>query len=150
MSPIEFAANFDMNNIGIYFGAKAFLGPLTAGLSFSGRFQPSTSAVAGVSIAFDGGFFGAGVKAKFTLPSPVAITISPNFWINAIPSHPWFGVDASFTFSSGSVGWEMSPKVAWNFLGTGATDGPDTGMIIKYFVNSASVNEATIAFKWSI
>ena len=90
--------------------------------------------------------------------------INPTFWINAIPNHLYFEIGAGFIFDKNKkgkdgelfIGWNITPLLAWNFLASGATDDPSTGMIIKYemgkkpFDTKLNKSQLTATFKWSI
>jgi hypothetical protein len=152
MSPVEFAAQFKMRDYGIYFGGKAFVGPLTVGASFSGILNPEKDADGnyvgnfvdkfikiGGDLNFNGGVFDAGVAASYERVTDAEdsgiyyslIRIQPRFSYNVIPSHLCFALDAGFYFANDINGdvtlkdtvWAIQPQLFWTFLGTGARNG---------------------------
>jgi hypothetical protein len=152
MQPVEVAAQFQMGNYGVYFGGKWFIGPVTAGLSFSGILDPDAPSKVmrfGGGVEYNPGVFGAWIKAFYgteRLSSGdrgTQIGIEPGFFYNVIPSHLQFKTSVGFYFTGGKaggvkqdleVGWAVQPELFWNFLGTGAGTywGYGTGMIVRY------------------
>jgi hypothetical protein len=175
MSPIEVAAQFKMEHAGVYFGGRFFAGPITAGFSFNGLFQGSELADGsyandkrikfGADVGFNGGLFGAGVKAYYDRRNDAAVIgdysttigVLPRFSYSAIPSHLGFNVNTGFYFFSNMVGgaqdssefiWAVQPELFWNFRGTGAEDWRYWGtscIMIRYRMVSAF--EPAIALK---
>jgi len=149
MSPLEVAAQFRLKQAGVYFGGKFFAGPLTVGISFNGLFQGSELPDGtydndkrmkfGGDVGFNGGLFGAGVKAYYDRRNDAAVVgdysttigVLPRFTYQAIPSHLRFDVNTGFYFINNLVGgveessdfiWAVQPELFWNFRGTGAED----------------------------
>jgi len=160
MWPVEFATQFNLDNYGAYLGARWFFGPVTAGLSFVGIFDEGdggeTDAGFGVGLDWDGGAFGAGIKAGYRYFSTDVVNVigvAPNFWFNVIPDHMRFELDANFMFSEDGFGWDFEPAILWNFKGTGAGNW-DTGIGIFYKVakdmEDEATNRANITFRWSM
>ena len=138
-SPFEFAAQFQLETYGIYFGGKFFAGPITVGLSFIGVLDgdgqkresapndadPQTLSIGGrVDYAGDG--FGAGLKAfygkdeypyKSVTPGSnfylTTIGIEPFFFYNAIPSHLQFRLDAGMYFFNETDGNASEKGTVW-------------------------------------
>jgi len=121
MAPLEFAAQFKLEQYGVYFGGKFITGPVTAGLSFMGLLgdenaagqKTATQMQFGGSIDYNAGAFGGGVGAYYKRDQATATTgdklpiagkhssliaVHPNFFINAIPSHLRFYVETGFYF----------------------------------------------------
>jgi hypothetical protein len=151
MQPVEVAAQFQMGSYGVYFGGKWFIGPVTAGLSFSGILDPDDPNKRmrfGGGVEFNPGSFGAWVKGFYGLGGTTStrttqIGIEPGFFYNVIPSHLQFRTNVGFYFTGGKasgekkdleVGWAVQPELFWNFLGTGAGTywSYGTGMIVRY------------------
>jgi hypothetical protein len=151
MQPIEVAAQFQFGSYGVYFGGKWFIGPVTAGLSFSGILNPDDPDKKmrfGGGIEYNPGVFGAWVTGFYALDGSTTsrntqIGIEPGFFYNVIPSHLQFRTNVGFYFSGGKaggdkkdleVGWGVQPELFWNFLGTGAGSywAYGTGMIVRY------------------
>ena len=170
MAPIEFAAQFLMHDYGIYFGGKFYAGPIIAGLSFMGILgnPDDVNMAVGASINFDGGSFGAGLKGrlenwkdKTSDDGGTIVAVVPSFYINAIPSHLRFALDAGFYFETPviagekdpmEVTWAVGPQLFWNFLGTGAPGGYTWGgteMIARYRVVSDAANFFDLIFKFA-
>jgi hypothetical protein len=175
MEPIEFAAQFLMQNYQIYLGTRYKAGPATIGLSFMGELgnDDYRKMKAGLSANYDGGgLFGAGVRGKLLNDSKIGsseatsiISIEPNFFYNAIPTHLCFNLKAGFYFHTETADdatkdmntyWGVQPEIFWNFLGTGA--GNDfywplsTGMIIRYRMYSGNIvnNSLDLTFKFTL
>jgi len=151
MQPVEVAAQFQMGSYGVYFGGKWFIGPVTAGLSFSGILDPDDPFKRmrfGGGVEFNPGSFGAWIKGFYGLAGTrddrvTQVGIEPGFFYNVIPSHLQFRTNVGFYFSGGKdasgklpleVGWAVQPELFWNFLGTGAGTywSYGTGMIVRY------------------
>jgi hypothetical protein len=161
----EFAAQFLLKDYGVYFGGKVNLGPVNAGLSFSGVLGEKNAndenvglkMKVGGSVNYSADAFGVGAKAwlgqekdSATNQSYSQIGIEPNFFYKVIPTHLRFVTDVGFYFNShtadgekdteykGSVIWAVRPQLFWNFLGTDAGDfgGNNTGVSIRYTVIS--------------
>ena len=173
-SPLEFAAQFMLENYGVYFGGKFFSGPVTIGLSFMGLLEGDGSLRDDDTYAdprqigfggdadYSGDGFGGGVTAYYDIVSSSrldtkasVIGIEPRFFYNAIPSHLQFALNAGFYFAnaeSGSnkesaTGWAVEPQLYWNFLGTGAGSywSVGTGVCIRYRVGSADFRDLGLA-----
>ena len=151
-SPFEFAAQFALAKLGVYFGGKYFAGPITVGLSFMGELDGDSYKTPeapndadyqhikfGGSVGYNGGDFGGGVLAFYEKKDEEArasdwyytvIAIEPDFFYNAIPSHLQFKLNVGFYFFNATNGtvsekatvWSLKPQIFWNFLGTGAGD----------------------------
>jgi len=152
MQPVEVAAQFQFGTYGVYFGGKWFIGPVTAGLSFSGILKPDDPIKKirfGGGIEYNPGVFGAWINGFYALDGSTndrntQIGIEPGFFYNVIPSHLQFRTNVGFYFSGGKVnadtkkdlevGWAVQPELFWNFLGTGAGSywAYGTGMIVRY------------------
>jgi len=169
MSFFEVAAQLTMQNYGVYFGGQFEQGPVTAGLSFMGEMDNPTDQKlkGGASGVYNAGSFGVGLKAKLenwkdktgSQNAWTLISVEPDFFINAIPSHLQFRLNTGFYFQTPTVNgtkqsmdtyWGVQPALYWNFLGTGATDDPTTGIIAKYKMFSGCTNALDLIFKWSI
>jgi len=215
--PVEVAAQLKFADFGIYFGAKFFAGPVTAGLSFMGimakvplggvtgnggpqfnaadegqvaygAVYDATVTKIGGRVDYNGGSFGAGLKGFYGMQggkdgtknadgevitgdqlerSFKVIGIEPTFFINAIPSHLRFMLDAGFYFETytapaligGAISdvkktfWALQPAISWNFRGTGAVGGyhsMNTGMFFRYRIVSNAVNALDIAFLFGL
>jgi hypothetical protein len=127
MAPVEFAAQFKVQDAGAYIGAKFFTGPVTVGASFSGIFNPGKwpdgtthddyGDISGTYMAakffkvggdvnFNGGVFQAGLAGSYeriSAPDDSSqygslIRVQPRFSYNVIPSHLCFALDAGFYF----------------------------------------------------
>jgi hypothetical protein len=174
MQPIEVAAQFQMGNYGVYFGGKWFIGPVTAGLSFTGILDPDDPFKKmrfGGGVEYNPGVFGATIKAFYGLAGTrsnrtTQVGIEPGFFYNVIPSHLQFRTDVGFYFSGGrvsdakqdlEVGWAVQPQLFWNFLGTGAGTywSYGTGLIVRYRLVAdeqgamGKVNAFDVNFKFS-
>ena len=174
MQPVEVAAQFQMGTYGVYFGGKWFIGPVTAGLSFTGILDPDNPNKRmkfGGGIEYNPGVFGAQIKAFYGLAGEknnriTQIGIEPGFFYNVIPSHLQFRTDIGFYFTGGrtggekdalEVGWAVQPQLFWNFLGTGAGSywSYGTGMIVRYRLvadeqgSMGKVNAFDVNFKFS-
>jgi hypothetical protein len=215
--PVEVAAQLKFQDFGVYFGAKFFAGPVTAGLSFMGIMSKiplsgvtgnggpqfveadegqvpygavydATVTKIGGRVDYNGGSFGAGIKGFYGMQggkdgvkdadgvvtsgdglerSFKVIGIEPTFFINAIPSHLRFTLDAGFYFETytapaligGAISdvkktfWALQPAISWNFRGTGAVGGyhsMNTGMFFRYRIVSNAVNALDIAFLFGL
>jgi hypothetical protein len=146
MQPIQVAAQFRMDDFGLYFGGRWFIGSVTAGLSFTGLLgadNPKEMKFGG-GVSYNPGAFGASINAYYALvkdqPSSAGdpagstqIGIVPSFFYNVIPTHLRFQTDFGFYLNGGKntdnskkateVAWAVQPMLMWNFLGTGADDG---------------------------
>ncbi|MCL2722626.1 MAG: hypothetical protein FWD47_14950 [Treponema sp.] len=157
MHPIEFAAQFSMENYGAYLGAKWFAGPLTFGLNFQGEFDAVTVAAIGASVAYDAGQFGAKIGAGYWFEDNAAVDnvigVMPSFYYNVLPDNMCVSLDALFLFGGDDFYWEFTPQIWWNFKGTGAGNNyywpMDTGMIIRYYVAKETFNAVDVTFRWS-
>jgi hypothetical protein len=144
---IEVAAQFYMKDYGVYFGGKANLGQVAAGLSFMGILGEKTidtDEPVGVRMKFGGKVefntdaFGAFISAYYALQNDrlaklaaTVIGVEPGFSYNVIPTHLVFRTDVGFYFNGlkedgtkvdlgdNSVYWGLRPQLFWNFLGTG-------------------------------
>jgi len=162
---------------------------------------------AGLDLDYNGGSFGAGIRGWFNnfndiRPTTVTINssfgldveeadalsdtsftfigVEPRFWINPIPSHMRFQLDAGFYFASGTangdkqemqVSWAVSPQILWNFKGNGAPDGyffwaeghdgwyHFTGIMVRYTMASdfgywadekATQSTLDFVFRWGL
>jgi hypothetical protein len=157
MQPVEVAAQFRLDNYGVYFGGKFNAGPITAGLSFAGVLgtnNPTKDMRFGGQVEFNPGAFSAWVSAFYGMSMSNTVTgakvtqigIEPGFFYNVIPTHFQFRTDIGFYFTSistgptkaekgtANIGWAVQPQIFWNFLGTGAGSywGYGTGMIVRY------------------
>jgi hypothetical protein len=180
MEPIEFAAQLLVDDYAVYLGAKFFSGPVTVGFSFNGVLASDTEThmKAGLSLGYNAGSFGAGVRAKLdnwsdkdSSKAESTISFEPNFYYMAMPTHLQFNLATGFYFASGTdiIGekipmdtyWGIQPQLIWNFMGTGsgwgstsgAYDGYymiDTGMIFRYRMYSGKIttNALDICFKF--
>jgi len=215
--PVEVAAQLKMQDYGVYFGAKFFAGPVTAGLSFMGVMGKVPLNMAGTGgpqypdtpnpqkafgtvvdgtvtklggrVDYNGGTFGAGIKGFWGKQggkggsllangdkNPTGdgldyyytiIGIEPVFYINAIPSHLRFTLNAGFYFETYTAPlattlvsddakatyWAVQPEISWNFRGTGAVGGyhsMNTGMFFRYRVVSNAVNALDVAFLFGL
>ena len=149
-SPIEFAAQFQLENYGVYFGGTFTTGALSAGLSFMGILDGDgqeegaeadpTQIKFGGKVEYSGSGFGGGVKAFYEREDEgmrskadsdyylTTIGIEPFLFYDAIPSHLRFKLDIGFYFLNDTDGdytqkvtvWALQPQIFWNFLGTGA------------------------------
>jgi len=149
ISPLEFAAQFKLEQYGVYFGGRFYAGPVTLGLSFQGLLDDKEDANGdkivntgrlkfGGNIDYSAGSFGGGVKAYYDRTGFAGVAgkydsligVQPNFFVNAIPSHLRFQVDTAFYFFSSydaandanekDVIWALQPQLFWNFRGSGA------------------------------
>jgi hypothetical protein len=165
---IEVAAQFFMKDYGVYFGGKANLGQVAAGLSFMGILGEKTVGgdPIGVRMKFGGKVefntdaFGAFISAFYALQNDKAanesgtiIGVEPGFSYNVIPTHLVFKTDVGFYFNGYKVGgtkqdlgddavyWGLRPQLFWNFLGTGpqgSFDNLATGITIRYTLLSGN------------
>jgi len=192
-APFVIAAQFNIANYGVYFGGEVGFGPITVGLSAMGVLDGDGNDVGadadpqslkiGGGVSYNGAGFGGGLNAFYSredfVPTPAApsdfylslIGVEPFFFIDAIPSSLQFRLDVGFYFANDTDGnasekatvWAIQPQIFYNFLGTGATSGPATGIIVRYRMASAdvrdlprfggannSVNFADILFKLSL
>jgi len=176
MSPIEVAAQFLMENYGVYIGGKWFVGPVTVGVSFNGLLAKTDTSYqhikAGVDVNYSQDAFSAGIRGYYDIEDAnkagtdyeSRIGFEPRFCYNVIPTHLAFGVDAGFYFVNSyldskkqdnlsSIIWALQPQLWWNFLGTGAV-GPGgywsfgTGIILRYRIVKEEVNALDVVFKW--
>jgi hypothetical protein len=162
MQPVEVAAQFRMGDYGVYFGGRWFIGPVTAGLSFTGILgseNPKEMKFGG-GVEYKPGVFGASINGYYALEKEAVsgpagrsqIGIVPSFFYNVIPTHLRFQTDFGFYLNGGKnddnskkateVAWAVQPQLFWNFLGTGADDGyygasggwsgRATGIIVRY------------------
>jgi len=139
-SPFEFAAQFQLENYGIYFGGKFFAGPITVGLSFMGMLDgdgrksdvapndadPQALKIGG-KVEYDGGIFGVGLKGFYErderdykyVGSTVSdfylstIGVEPFFFYDAIPSTLRFKLDAGMYFFSETDGNAAEKATVW-------------------------------------
>jgi len=179
MSPIDFAAQFNLENYGAYLGMKwGFSDSISFGLNFHGIFEGGdatagvdefTQAAFAVTLDFNGGFFGAGVIGgyrMFTEDGSEAITeigVKPSFWYNAIPDHLQIRLAGEFFFGDYRNAeeyfiWNFFPGIFWNFKGTGAVGGMapwqmGTGFGLMYRISGGAdwntTNELEVTFKWN-
>jgi hypothetical protein len=177
MQPVEVAAQFKLDNYGVYFGGKFNAGPITAGLSFSGVLGNNAATKDmrfGGTVTFNPEAFSAWVSAYYGMTKVVGssakgtqIGIEPGFFYNVIPTHFQFRTDIGFYFTGGrdatnaklplEIGWAVQPQIFWNFLGTGAGSywGYGTGMIVRYRLLSdpdgamGNTNALDVTFKWA-
>jgi hypothetical protein len=120
----EFAAQFTLQDYGAYFGGKVNVGPLKAGLSFSGVLgEKNTNGEnvglkmkVGGNVTYSSDLFDIGVAAfmgsqKFDIAnggfaagtSLTQIGVEPQFAINVIPTHLRFTTDIGFYFNNAKV-----------------------------------------------
>jgi len=151
IQPIEAAAQFRLNDYGVYFGGKWFKGPVIIGSSFMGILDPDAPSKLmkfGGGVEYYPGPYGAWFKGYCGIHKTDAdnrrnqIGIEPGFFYNVIPSHMRFQTDFGFYFlnikNGGTkegieVSWAAKPQLFWNFLGTGA-GGCETGIIVRYIL----------------
>jgi hypothetical protein len=113
-SPFEFAAQFYIENYGIYFGGKFFAGPITVGLSFTGVLdgdgKPYTDGagnviaandadpkflIIGGNVGYEGSGFGAGLKAFYQRDDQLSGTgAKTDFYLSTVGVEPYFFYDA--------------------------------------------------------
>jgi hypothetical protein len=178
MSPLEVAAQLLVDDYGVYFGGKWFVGPVTVGLSFMGILLPTNAdgsrAVGqrdmkvGGNVEYNADSFGANIKAflaldgNTTAQNRTQIGVEPGFFYNVIPTHLFFRTDIGFYFTNvyqvsekdanqSKVNWAIRPQLIWNFMGTGAANGYygfNTGMLFRYVLLSDAINALDIAFKF--
>jgi len=177
LDPFAFSTQFKLQYYQALVGIEWKLFPeLKLGLSFEGRFDtvafgPKADMVAGLNIAYDAGFFGAGLKflfaqgnpGQFTARAPLGlansamgVAVLPSFWYKVIPSALRFDVGAGFAFGfdDQETVWRVEPALAWNFRQNGAEKIGDvhTGMGASYFLaaNEAGIqrSELQVRFKW--
>jgi len=183
LAPFEIATQFQFQDFGVYFGGGFDFGRVNVGLSFKGLLNPEYNTTPkdlgfGGSVAYDGGAFGAGVRA-FLARSTAQTTsyvgqiigIEPSFFYNVMPMNLKFSLGTGIYFSNAMLNaqsingqpdtiWALKPEIDWNFLGTGAGDG-HTGMNVKYNMVSAfrpigitpttvrdSDNSLDVTFRW--
>jgi len=176
LSPIEVAAQFLMENYGVYLGGKFFIGPVTVGASFMGILNDPVNGQhikAGVDVGYKNDMFTAGIIGYYDVQDAnkdgtdyqSRIAFEPRFCYYVIPTHLSFAIDGGFYFvntyydkeksvEDSDVIWAFQPQLWWNFLGTGAAGpggywGFGTGMIIRYRVVKEEVNALDVVFKWS-
>jgi len=178
MQPIEIAAQLLVDDYGVYFGGKWFVGPVTVGLSFMGlldqrdasgdKIPNARTMKVGGSVDYNAELFGAGIKAFFGLDgqtdsdNATQIGVEPYFSYKVIPSHLLFSTDIGFYFTNyyngtekdldnSNVRWAVRPQLFWNFMGTGANSywGVGTGMVARYTVVSDAVNALDVTFKFA-
>ena len=123
-SPIEFAAQFQLENYGVYFGGRFTSGPIGVGLSFMGILDGDgqrdgadadpTQIKVGGRVEYNGDGFGGGLKGFYERQDLGMINnqsksdnndfylstigIEPFFFYDAIPSHLRFALDVGFYF----------------------------------------------------
>jgi len=184
--PFEIAAQFQFKNYGIYFGGTFEIGVVKIGLSFMGVLDKDYEDTDndpkhikfGASGNYNGGVFGAGLKAFFDYDQEwdpgydlTAVGIEPTFFFNVLPNNLRFQLDFGLYLltEKDALGgdkrkatvWAVQPQFIWNFLGTGASDfgGVQTGIGIRYRMAAADTNRLTngnkysanfldVAFKW--
>jgi putative cofactor-binding repeat protein len=126
MSPIEVAAQFLMEDYGVYVGGKWMLGPVTVGLSFMGilnekyvsqvnpvtyekKYEATeqTHMKVGGGVDYEADSFSAWIKAFYAIEGNAnkadyiqgtEIGVEPGFSYNVIPSHLQFKLDTGFYF----------------------------------------------------
>jgi hypothetical protein len=126
MSPVEVAAQFLMEDYGVYIGGKWMFGPVTVGLSFMGilsereiekinletyerqyKATENTHMKVGGGADYEADSFGFGIKGFYAIDGnkdkakEIQITeigIEPGFYYNVIPSHLRFQLDTGFYF----------------------------------------------------
>jgi len=178
MDPFAFSTQFRLQHYEALVGIEWKLFPeLKLGMSFEGRFDTTTftkaDMVAGLNIAYDAGFFGAGLKflfaqgnqgpGGFTNRAPLGLALSnmgvailPSFWYKVIPNALRFDLGAGFAFGfeDKETVWRVEPALAWNFRQNGAEKIGDvaTGMGAAYFLeaNEAGINVSRleVRFRW--
>jgi len=177
MQPVEFAAQFLVDDYAVYFGGKVFFGALTVGASFMGIMAPTDPngdkddrniIRVGGSLDYSADAFGAGLSAWLGVLGSKSgdnvsqIGVEPFFFYNVIPTHLRFRADVGFYFNNAYNGaekdteasnivWALQPQLFWNFLGTGAGEywGFGTGMIVRYRMVKEANNALDISFKLS-
>ena len=137
-SPFEFAAQFEIEHYGVYFGGKFFAGPITVGLSFQGILDgdgqktsddpadtdPQQLKIGG-RVDYEGSGFGGGLKGFYEkedegmetgAPSDWYLTtigVEPFFFYDAIPSHLRFSLDVGFYFFNLTNGSDSTKVNVW-------------------------------------
>ena len=178
MQPVEFAAQFLVDDYAVYFGGKVFFGALTIGASFMGIMSPTDPATGdrideniirvGGSLDYAADAFGAGLSAWLgvlgdkTARNDTQIGIEPWFFYNVIPTHLQFRADVGFYFNNAYNGsekdteastivWALQPQLFWNFLGTGAGSywSFNTGMIVRYRMVKEANNALDVTFRFA-
>ena len=142
-SPFEFAAQFQLENYGVYFGGRFFAGPITVGLSAMGILDGDGKAddatadpqwiKIGGRVEYNSDGFGGGLKGFYErkdfinvdangAPTGVAsdyylstIGVEPFFFYDAIPSHLRFALDVGFYFFNDTDGTESEKATVWAF-----------------------------------
>jgi hypothetical protein len=120
----DFAAQFTLQDYGVYFGGGVNVGPVKAGLSFSGilgeKDKDPTSATfggnlglkvrVGGDVKYSSDMFGIGIAAFLASQkindgniSLSRIGVEPQFSINVIPTHLKFETDVGFYFNSAKI-----------------------------------------------
>ena len=137
-SPIEFAAQFQLENYGVYFGGTFTAGALSAGLSFMGILDGDGQGTAdnaadadptqikfGGKVEYSGSGFGGGVKAFYEREDEgmrsgdvsdfylTTIGIEPFLFYDAIPSHLRFKLDIGFYFLNDTDGDYTQKATVW-------------------------------------
>jgi len=176
MQPVEFAAQFLVEDYAVYFGGKVGLGALTLGGSFMGVMAPTdalgdkldaTIIRVGGTLDYSADAFGAGLQAWLGVLGDKddkmnQIGVEPYFFYNVIPTHLQFRTDVAFYFNNvyhgsdkdnenSEIIWALQPQLFWNFLGTGAGSywGIGTGMIVRYRLVKEANNALDVSFKLS-
>jgi len=176
MQPIEFAAQFLVEDYAVYFGGKVYFGALTVGASFMGVMAPTNAAGdkadetiirVGGSLDYSADAFGAGLQAWLGVYGDAddkmnQIGVEPYFFYNVIPTHLQFRADVAFYFNNVYEGstknnelseiiWALQPQLFWNFLGTGAGSyyAFNTGMIVRYRMVKEANNALDVSFRFS-
>jgi len=178
--PFEIAGQFRFADYSIYFGGKFGVGPVTFGLSFMGTLDgdyenkdndPKHIKFGGRA-DYDGGIFGAGIKAFYDFSERFAdktqdvgndlsaVGIEPIFFFNALPNNLRFQLDFGLYFLTDkdtggdkqkAIIWAVQPQVVWNFLGTGAKGYGDvqTGIGVRYRMAAADTSKISLGGKYS-
>jgi len=175
MQPIEFAAQFLVDDYAVYFGGKVYFGAITIGASFMGIMSPTEAdgtkadvniMRVGGSLDYSADAFGAGLAAWLGVLGKgdyiSQIGFEPFFFYNVIPTHLQFRTKVGFYFNNvyeGSVKnneasdivWALQPELFWNFLGTGAGSyyGFNTGMIVRYKMVKEANNALDVTFRYA-
>jgi len=180
MDPVEFAAHFLVDDVQAYLGMRWFAGALTLGLNFEGKLgveNDDTTQFArfGAGVDYNGGAFGAGVKAGYAVDmigdGAWEAGLVPSFWYNVLPNNLLFRMYARLLFTEDDFDYGFAPALFWNFKGTGAgalpwDGGVDTGIGIGYRFGtigafrsnsgtgsihaSENFNEVNIVFRWAM
>jgi hypothetical protein len=177
MDPVEFAAQFNVDDLKAYFGMRWFAGPITLGLNFDGKLGVENVddvqyARFGAGIDFNGGVFTAGLRAAYMvdmITDAWAAGVVPSFTFNVLPDNLLFRMYARLLFTEDDFDYGFAPALFWNFKGTGAGSW-DTGIGIGYRFgtigawsghipppvpkipapDSASYNEVNVVFRWAL